>query len=51
MNIEKYRPNSLTVSEILGLIASNEIAVPEIQRPFVWKSKQVRDLLDSLYKG
>ena len=51
MNIEKYRPNSLTVSAILGLIASNEIAVPEIQRPFVWKSKQVRDLLDSLYKG
>ncbi len=51
MNIEKYRPNSLSVNALLGLIASNEIAVPEIQRPFVWKSKQVRDLLDSLYKG
>lgn len=27
------------------------IAVPEIQRPFVWKGKQVRDLIDSLYNG
>lgn len=30
---------------------SNEIAIPEIQRPFVWDSTQVRDLMDSLYKG
>lgn len=51
MEIEKYTPNSLSVSAILGLIASGDIAIPEIQRPFVWKKKQVRDLLDSLYKG
>ena len=51
MQFEKYNPNSLSVSAILGLIASNDIAIPEIQRPFVWKKKQVRDLLDSLYKG
>ena len=51
MIIEKYNPNSLSVSAILGLIASGDIAIPEIQRPFVWKKTQVRDLLDSLYKG
>ena len=51
MDIEKYTPNSLSVSAILGLIASKDIAIPEIQRPFVWKKTQVRDLLDSLYKG
>lgn len=51
MQIEKYHPNSLSVGAILGLIASKEIAIPEIQRPFVWKKTQVRDLLDSLYKG
>ena len=51
MLVEKYNPNSLSVSAILGLIASGDIAIPEIQRPFVWKKKQVRDLLDSLYKG
>lgn len=51
MQVEKYNPNSLSVSAILGLIASGDIAIPEIQRPFVWKKTQVRDLLDSLYKG
>ena len=51
MEIEKYNPNSLSVSAILGLIESKDIAIPEIQRPFVWKRTQVRDLLDSLYKG
>lgn len=51
MEIEKYVPNSLSVGAILGLIEGGEIAIPEIQRPFVWKKTQVRDLLDSLYKG
>ena len=51
MLVEKYNPNTLSVSTILGLIASGDIAIPEIQRPFVWKKSQVRDLLDSLYKG
>lgn len=51
MQIEKYNTNTLSVSSILGLISSNDIAIPEIQRPFVWKNKQVRDLIDSLYNG
>ncbi|MCR5781124.1 MAG: DUF262 domain-containing protein [Clostridia bacterium] len=51
MEVEKYIPNSISVSAILGLIAGGDIAIPEIQRPFVWKKTQVRDLLDSLYKG
>ena len=51
MEIEKYTPNSLSVGAILGLIEGGDIAIPEIQRPFVWKKTQVRDLLDSLYKG
>lgn len=51
MLIEKYNPNTLSVGAILGLISSGDIAIPEIQRPFVWKKTQVRDLLDSLYKG
>lgn len=51
MQVEKFTPTSMTISAILGLIKANDIAIPEIQRPFVWKSKQVRDLIDSLYKG
>lgn len=30
---------------------TGEIAIPEIQRPFVWDATQVRNLLDSLYRG
>ncbi len=51
MEIQKYTPSSISVGAILGLIEGGEIAIPEIQRPFVWKKTQVRDLLDSLYKG
>ena len=51
MEIEKYRTISTQISTILGYIAGGDIAVPEIQRPFVWRKTQVRDLLDSLYKG
>ena len=40
MLVEKYNPNSLSVSAILGLIASGDIAIPEIQRPFVWKKNK-----------
>ena len=51
MEIQKYTPSSISVGAILGLIEGGEIAIPEIQHPFVWKKTQVRDLLDSLYKG
>lgn len=51
MKPEKFRVTSLSVSALLGLIQAKNIVIPEIQRPFVWKNKQVRDLLDSLYKG
>ena len=43
--------STLSVDTVLGYIKSGEIAIPEIQRPFVWKAKQVRDLIDSLYTG
>lgn len=48
---EKYEVSTSSVETILGYIKSGEIAIPEIQRPFVWKPRQVRDLIDSLYTG
>ncbi len=51
MENEKYSNYPLSISAILGLIEAHDIAIPEIQRPFVWKKTQVRDLIDSLYKG
>lgn len=47
----KYAVLQQPVETILSWIKSGEIAIPEIQRPFVWKSSKVRDLIDSLYKG
>ena len=47
----KYSVTQYSVDNILGFINSGEVSIPEIQRPFVWKSKNVRDLIDSLYHG
>lgn len=52
MNSEqKYTVNQYLVSALLNFIDTKEIAIPEIQRPFVWDSTKVRDLIDSLYRG
>ena len=51
MDGEKFTNTSITIKGLLGLIEAKDIAIPEIQRPFVWKNSQVRDLIDSLYKG
>ena len=51
MASERYSVNSHLVETILAWIKSGEIAIPEIQRPFVWDSTKVRDLIDSLYQG
>ena len=46
-----YSVTMYSVQNILGLIDSGDIAIPEIQRPFVWDSAKVGDLIDSLYHG
>ncbi|MCQ2443142.1 MAG: DUF262 domain-containing protein [Oscillospiraceae bacterium] len=46
-----YSVNNYSVESLLSSIKSGEIAIPEMQRPFVWDSSKVRDLMDSLYKG
>lgn len=48
---DKYTVTQYSVNSILGYIDAGDIAIPEIQRPFVWKGRQVRDLIDSLYNG
>jgi hypothetical protein len=51
MSIQKYSVNQHLLETVLAWVNSGEIAIPEIQRPFVWDSTQVRDLMDSLYQG
>ena len=47
----QFDVNSTSVENIISSIKAGEIAIPEIQRPFVWDGSKVRDLMDSLYKG
>ncbi|GAB3909167.1 DUF262 domain-containing protein [Larkinella knui] len=47
----KYSVHQQPIETLLTWIKSGEIAIPEIQRPFVWKASKVRDLIDSLYQG
>ena len=42
---------NLNVTSLLSNVQDGSIALPDIQRPFVWKNNQVRDLFDSMYKG
>lgn len=49
--MQKYSVNQHLIETLLSWVKSGEIAIPEIQRPFVWNSSKVRDLMDSLYQG
>ena len=40
-----------TLQTLIANIDSGILALPEIQRPFVWENAKVRDLLDSMYRG
>lgn len=47
----QYEVNNSSIQTLISYIRNGEIAIPEIQRPFVWDSTKVRDLIDSLYSG
>lgn len=39
----QYEVNNSSIQTPLSWIRSGEIAIPKIQRPFVWDSTKVRD--------
>jgi hypothetical protein len=47
----KYSVTQSPVTQLLADVRADRIAIPELQRPFVWNSVKVRDLMDSLYQG
>ena len=51
MKSDNYKITQYSVSSILNYVENSQIAIPEIQRPFVWKGEEVRALIDSLYEG
>ena len=48
---QKYNVQQPLIETLISWVKSGEIAIPEIQRPFVWSASKVRDLMDSMYKG
>lgn len=51
MTTQRYSVTPHPIETLLTWVKSGDIAIPEIQRPFVWDATKVRNLLDSLYRG
>lgn len=46
-----FRQVNYTLSSLVEFIELGDVGLPDIQRPFVWKNRKVRDLFDSMYRG
>ena len=51
MPTQRYSVTQPHVETLFAWINTGEIAIPEIQRPFVWDAVKVRNFLDSLFHG
>jgi hypothetical protein len=51
VSTQRYSVTPHPIETLLTWVKSGEIAIPEIQRPFVWDATKVRNLFDSLYQG
>ncbi len=48
---QNYSVDHYSVEGLLSTVKMGDIAIPDIQRPFVWDSEKVTKLMDSLYNG
>lgn len=46
-----FAPVPFPLVTLMLNIQSGLIALPELQRPFVWENAKIRDLLDSMFRG
>ena len=46
--MDKYSVQQHPVETLLSWIKAGEVAIPEIQRPFVWKAVKVQDSLPDI---
>lgn len=46
-----HKSTQYTLNHLIADIRQGNIALPDIQRPFVWKPSKVRALVDSMYRG
>lgn len=48
---DKFVDTQASLSHLAELVDTGVLALPEMQRPFVWSNTDVRDLFDSLFRG
>ena len=46
-----FSDSTYTVKGLVEAIDKGEVALPDIQRPFVWTPTKARNLFDSMYRG
>jgi hypothetical protein len=51
MSVTLFKDTTYNLAGLVENIRRGEIALPDIQRPFVWPAAKVRELFDSMYKG
>jgi hypothetical protein len=51
MPTQRYSVTQPPIDTLLTWVKSGDVAIPEIQRPFVWSAVKVRNFLDSLFHG
>jgi uncharacterized protein with ParB-like and HNH nuclease domain len=50
-SMQRYAISQQLIETVLASVKAIKIAIPEIQRPFVWDASKVCNLMDSLYQG
>ncbi len=51
MKTQRFSHTQHPVNELVEMIDSGALSLPDLQRPFIWERSRVRDLFDSLYRG
>jgi len=51
MTATLFKQVNYDLDSLTKFIELGQIGLPDIQRPFVWPNKKVRDLFDSMYRG
>ncbi len=51
MSATQFKQVNYDLDSLVKFIELGQIGLPDIQRPFVWPNKKVRDLFDSMYRG
>lgn len=51
MNNQIFSKIDGAITTLIDYIETGDLALPDLQRPFVWGNNKVRDLFDSMYRG